>query len=306
MTIPQRRRALLMALAVLTVVVALVLHPVAGLRAGVPGIVGLSVRDDPLTVAHRGASAQAPENTLAALRLAIEQGADFVETDVRLTRDGIPVLLHDAELDRTTDGSGDLSETTFAELARLDAGSWFAGSTAAVPARSRGAALDASARASVPTLAEFLKVLSSGDAAALLELKGDWDPADVVTIRRLLDHYDVRDRVVLASFRLGSLEATQRVLPGVPRILLAEEPRSRELERARQVGASGIAVGFEGIDASDEPDRWFDSVAASGLLALVYTVDDAADWERLASWPVYAVVTDRAAAHREWTAARGE
>ena len=80
----------------------------------------------PLLIAHRGASALAPENTMAAFRLAVEAGADLVELDVRLSADGHPVVIHDAYLSRTTDGLGPVARTPLAALQRLDAGSWFA------------------------------------------------------------------------------------------------------------------------------------------------------------------------------------
>src|SRR5258708_11793081 len=82
--------------------------------------------DLPRIIAHRGASAIAPENTLAAFRAAAVSGATWVEFDVSLTKDGRPVVFHDDLLDRTTDGTGLLAETPFEILTHLDAGSWFA------------------------------------------------------------------------------------------------------------------------------------------------------------------------------------
>ena len=86
--------------------------------------------------AHRGASAHAPENTLAALRLAVDQGAGMAEMDVQLSADGVPVLIHDETLDRTTDGQGPVAALPAAEIQRLDAGSWFGPDFAVL--RSRG------------------------------------------------------------------------------------------------------------------------------------------------------------------------
>ena len=79
----------------------------------------------PLVIAHRGASGEAPENTLAAFSLAMEQGAQVIELDVHMTKDGYPVVIHDATLDRTTSGAGLVREKSLAELQILDAGSWF-------------------------------------------------------------------------------------------------------------------------------------------------------------------------------------
>ncbi|HET7089154.1 MAG TPA: glycerophosphodiester phosphodiesterase family protein, partial [Anaerolineae bacterium] len=85
----------------------------------------LAERDRPLNLAHRGASAYAPENTLAAFRLAAEMGADGLEIDAKLSRDGAIVILHDATVDRTTSGSGRVSDLTLSQLKSLDAGSKF-------------------------------------------------------------------------------------------------------------------------------------------------------------------------------------
>ena len=76
-------------------------------------------------IGHRGAAAAAPENTLASLRKAKELGASWVEFDVKLTRDGVPILMHDERLERTTNGRGEVAQATLAELQELDAGGWF-------------------------------------------------------------------------------------------------------------------------------------------------------------------------------------
>ena len=78
-------------------------------------------------IAHRGFSSRAPENTFAAFDLALQEGFDHFELDVRLTADGVPVVIHDATLERTTDGSGPVAAVMLEELERLDAGSWFRG-----------------------------------------------------------------------------------------------------------------------------------------------------------------------------------
>jgi len=84
----------------------------------------LDARPRPLVIGHRGASADAPENTIAAFELALEQGADGIELDVHLTADGQPVVIHDFTLERTTDGVGPVSGRRVRELKRLDAGGW--------------------------------------------------------------------------------------------------------------------------------------------------------------------------------------
>ena len=111
----------------------------------------------PLVLAHRGSRLRAPENTLEAFALALQEGADGIEFDVRRTSDGVPVVLHDPDLDRTTDGRGPLASLPFAALRRLDAGAWF-------DRRHRGAR--------IPSLAEVLD-LCRGRAVVNIELKID-------------------------------------------------------------------------------------------------------------------------------------
>ena len=111
----------------------------------------------PMVIAHRGASAYAPENTLAAFRLGLEMGAQGLETDVRLTREGVPVLMHDERVDRTTDGHGRVADLTLGEVRRLDAGPWFGPRWAGER---------------VPTLTEFLDEFG-GRTYMALELKAD-------------------------------------------------------------------------------------------------------------------------------------
>ena len=109
-----------------------------------------------MVAAHRGDSAHFPENTMAAFRAAIEVGVDMIETDVQLTRDGVPVLIHDKTVDRTTDGTGDVKDMTFAELRALNAG------TEELPQQ-------------IPTLSELLELLQGTGVTLNLEVKEYWD-----------------------------------------------------------------------------------------------------------------------------------
>ena len=111
-------------------------------------------------IAHRGLSARAPENTLAALRLALDERADGVEWDVQASADGVPILLHDDTLDRTTDGSGRADGYTLAELRSLDAGSWFDSSYGGQP---------------IPSLAEALALTAGRCERVYPELKAGMD-----------------------------------------------------------------------------------------------------------------------------------
>ncbi|MFC1889123.1 glycerophosphodiester phosphodiesterase [Thermodesulfobacteriota bacterium] len=168
-------------------------------------------------IAHRGASGFAPENTLPAFELAIDRGCDWIECDVRLSADDAVIVMHDAEVDRTTDGTGLVSDLTLAQLKELDAGSWYS---------------DEFAGAEVPTLDETLELVR-GSTRLDIELKaGDTRLAGLVLDAVL--GANMLDQVILSSFEHEHLM------------------RARELEPAIQVGplfnvSMAQALGPDGV-----------------------------------------------------------
>jgi len=148
--------------------------------------------------AHRGACALAPENTLAAFQLALDLGCDWIETDVRLTADGVPVLLHDATVDRTTQAKGPVGRMSLSQMRRLDAGSWF-------HRRFRGER--------IPTLDEALE-WCRGRCGLNLEIKEEERAEDLV--RRLAARFrgaGSLDRILFSSFRASDLKTLRAALP---------------------------------------------------------------------------------------------
>src|SRR5215210_1213946 len=145
-------------------------------------------------IAHRGASAYAPENTLTAFELGVEQGADALELDVRVTRDGAPVVVHDATLDRTTDRVGPVRAHTLAELRQADAGHRFT-SDGQRTHPYRGAGIR------IPTLAEVLWTFPT--TPVMVEVK---EPDVQEAVRRVLLEERAADRCVVASEQIGALE----------------------------------------------------------------------------------------------------
>jgi glycerophosphoryl diester phosphodiesterase len=167
----------------------------------------------PLVIAHRGAARRAPENTLTAFRLAAELGADAIELDARLTADGEVVALHDRLLDRTTNGSGPVSERTCQELQALDAGAKFG-----LPF----------AGERIPTLDQVLEAVG-GRLLINLELKNYETPFDRLvpqTVARVRAH-GLQRRVLLSCFSPISLWTAALIAPEIPRALLlyAGQPR---------------------------------------------------------------------------------
>lgn len=147
----------------------------------------------PLVIGHRGAAAEAPENTLPSFSRALEREADALELDVHVTADGVPVVIHDATLERTTDRTGPVAAVTLKQLGHADAGARFTpdgGRT--FPWRGRGV--------TVPTLAEVLA--ATKQTPLIVEVK---DPAGAGAVRAVLERQRARQRCVLGSFHAAAL-----------------------------------------------------------------------------------------------------
>lgn len=237
-------------------------------------------------VAHRGAAALAPENTLAAFRLAVEQGVDFVEIDVRLTADGVPVLMHDADLDRTTSGSGPLAAHTLEQVQALDAGRWFSPEYAGEP---------------VPTLEQFVALLGPAPARAFVELKGEWAPEQIAAVVELLRSNQLVHRVVLASFEIPALEQLRQQAPEYATILLTRELSDEMLETALSLRVSAVCAREQLFAESPE---FFQRITRVGIGAIAYTLNAPEQWETAEATGVDFLVTDDPVALAAWRASR--
>ncbi|HXG68032.1 MAG TPA: glycerophosphodiester phosphodiesterase family protein [Blastocatellia bacterium] len=216
----------------------------------------------PLVIAHRGASGLAPENTLAAFRLAIALGADGVEMDVQMTADGVPVVIHDKRLNRTTDGSGVVSLHTLDHLQNLDAGSWFLRRLAVRPrvremveivaALTGGNGLDFSGE-SMPTLEDTLALLAPAKMKRVyLELKigrADREALLAATLA-LVRKYRMEDSVTILSFDHEMVRQAKEAAPEIRTAALFPvagralvSPRSI-LQAVESAGADEAALHF--------------------------------------------------------------
>ena len=238
------------------------------------GIVGI--------ISHRGAAAIAPENTLTAMRVAFEQDVEFVETDVRLTADGVPILMHDPTLDRTTDGSGPVAARTLAEIRALDAGSWFAPEFAGEP---------------VPTLEEFVAVLEPTTTRALVELKGDWQPEQIESLIEYLRSHYLVNRVALQSFELPTLEMLREIAPEFARVMLTREWNQAAVDRAVELQVSAVGARTKLYDR--RPDL-VEQVRPLGIGTLVYTLNSERRWTHAARAGIDLVVTDDPVRLADW------
>lgn len=161
----------------------------------------------PILLAHRGDLAHAPENTLPAFQQAIQKGADGVELDAKLTADGHVIVIHDSTVDRTTDGKGRVANLTLEAIRKLDAGKWFN---------------EKFSGTKVPLLEEVFETVGR-DKLINIELKNYSTPFNglVLKVCELIKHHNNQHQIILSSFYSSNLKIAARVLPEVPRGLLA-------------------------------------------------------------------------------------
>lgn len=235
--------------------------------------------------AHRGDRASAPENTVPAFEAAVLSGSDFLETDVQLTADGYPVLMHDATVDRTTTGSGAVADLTLAEIRTLDAGSWYAPAFAGVQ---------------VPMWSDFLDILArSSDVTALVELKREWTADDVETLLGSIYFHGVQDRIVFAAFSPGTLTALHDTAPAIPRVLIRRVLPIDPVEVAQRFDAIAIMTRSSALE--DSPDA-VETMHAAGLGLLLYTLNTDDRWGEALAYGVDGIITDEPSALDVWIA----
>jgi glycerophosphoryl diester phosphodiesterase len=233
--------------------------------------------DRPLNFAHRGASHESPENTLASFSRAAELGADGIEFDVQLSSDGEVVVIHDFGLETTTDGQGLVREKTLAELKELDAGSWFDPEFAGL---------------CIPTLQELID--SVGHSLLLnVELKaaGVRDNSLALAVVRILKRNNLIDRVIVSSFNPLTLWRVKRIEPRIPTGLLyaPDLPFFLRTPWLRHViRPDALHPSYSLIDTS-----YMSWARKHGYRVHTWTVDEPADMRRLARQGVDLIMTNR-------------
>lgn len=232
----------------------------------------------PRVIGHRGAAALAPENTLAGVRQAAALGVRMVEFDAKLTADGVPVLMHDDTLDRTTDGTGPVAQTSLEAIRRFDAGAWFA---------------PAFAGERVPTLAEALTAAAALGLAVNIEIKpcpGRARETAEAVLAVARAHWPAgagRPLPLISSFEVACLEAARALAPDWPRgYLIWERPADwRDILAA-------VAPATLHVSRTHEDSARLAEYRATGLPVAVYTVNDPAEARALFAQGVAAVFSD--------------
>lgn len=269
--------------AVVGLVLVIVLSPNAG-RVEASDVFG-SLRSPgqaAFIAGHRGDKADAPENTLPAFRAAIESRVEFLEADLQRTSDGVPVLMHDWTLDRTTNGTGPVWNTSWKKLRTLDAGSWYSAEFAGTP---------------VPTLDDLLDLMKPSDARLLLELKGSWTAEQLVPVREQIYSHRLQQRVIVAGFDIHTLAAAASVAPDVQRVVITREVVGDPAILAATCGAVAIVTSRAFLEGDrDAVDRIHDA----GLGVLGYTLNTEESWAHAVAMGVDGIITDKPGELGEW------
>ncbi|MDQ2974509.1 MAG: hypothetical protein M3R69_03745 [Acidobacteriota bacterium] len=227
---------------------------------------------NPLILGHRGASAIAPENTLAAFARAIRDGADGVEFDVRLSRDRVAVVIHDASLRRTGLKEVSVSELPSAELQGIDVGSWFD--------RSGRNPNQSFAAEKLPTLAQVFEFFSSNGGLLYVEMKGDVTEGSALAaaVARAVHEFQIAERVVVESFDLAAIAEIKRIDSGIRTAALFEPRLSRPISTLRRLKMVDLALSHGADEIALHhtlvAPRMVEKAKREGLEVVLWTVDD--------------------------------
>lgn len=230
----------------------------------------------PLWIAHRGAGKLAPENTLAAFRAGAALGWRAFECDVKLSADGVPFLLHDSTLDRTTPARGVAGEQPWAALSRLDAGGWHSRAYAGEP---------------LPSLDAIAVYVQRNGFALNVEIKPTpgHEHATGVSVGAACAQLwpGTAPALLLSSFEPDALRGARESAPALPRALLLDTLPPGWFERAQQLGCVAVVTQHRLMDAAV-----VSQLHGAGLRALCYTVNDANEARRLRALGVDGLITD--------------
>lgn len=238
-------------------------------------------------IAHRGASADAPENTLSAMKLAWEQNADSIELDLWLSKDGKLIVFHDADTKRFEKTPRKISELTLAEAHQLDVGSW------------KGAQFKGER---IPTLDSILGTIPKGKRA-VLEIK--CGPEAVPEVGRVIkESKRTPEELAVISFNFATLKASKELLPQVPHYFLSDykKDKSGKLPELAPLIERCKAARFDGLDLQHSwpiNSKFIAQVRAAGLKLIVWTVDDPAIAKRMRDAGVDGITTNKPKLLRE-------
>lgn len=227
-----------------------------------------------LIYAHRGASKLAPENTMSAFELAHQAGADGIETDVQLTKDGVPVLIHDENVRRTTNGTGFVQDYTYEEIKKLDAGSWFSTKFSDTP---------------IVTLEEFLEWVQDKSMVLNIELKNN--VIDYKNMERivydLLQAYQLLDQTVVSSFNPDSMKRMKEIDPKVTTAFLTSQKLPDLLGYLKRLHVDGLHAKYRLLNK-----KLAENCMQQNLSLRIYTVNRPAQMKKCFKLKCEGIFTD--------------
>lgn len=232
----------------------------------------------PKVIGHRGACAYAPENTIESILTAADLGTEWVELDVMLTSDSVPVIFHDDTLERTTNGSGNMADISYADLQNLEAGSWYGESFSGIK---------------IPSLAEAIEILVDKNLGLNLEIKPT-PGREVETAEAALDilsqYWDDHERLLISSFQLSCLETAMDMAPDWYRGVLfdhKEDMPENWRDLVDYVDAATVNIGRKMVTRNLVED-----IIDFEKAILVYTVNDPQEARQFQGWGVDCVFSD--------------
>jgi glycerophosphoryl diester phosphodiesterase len=232
----------------------------------------------PKIIGHRGACGYAPENTLASIQAAADMGVEWVEIDVKLTADDIPIIMHDDNLLRTTNMDADVKDTPYSTIKELDVGSWFG---------------DSFIGETIPTLEQAVELITELDLGLNLEIK-PCAGREVETTQVVLDEmsriWDDHDKILISSFSHVSLETAVEMLHGDWAIgyLFDDIPDKRQ-DMAKHLNAKTINVNGNNPNITRD---FIEDIIDEGYGILAYTINNPMRAKELIQWGVDGVFTD--------------
>ena len=215
-------------------------------------------------IAHRGLSAVAPENSLSAFRLATEAGFAYVETDIHKTKDGHWVVMHDPTVDRMTDGEGVIADLTLEQIKTFTI--------------TRGSGIEQYADEKVPTLNEYLQVVTEGGAYPVIEVKakGQFDFKDLVY---LLREYGITDKAIILDYDAEHLKTIRALCPELKMQLLCHFVKRKVIDTVEQIGNCGI----DGMYNFQRNNRLIAEIREKNIPFNMWTIDSEQALDRIIS-----------------------
>jgi len=244
-----------------------------------------TIKDDPFTIiGHRGMPTSCPENTIVSQVVARRAGTMWIEDDTQPSKDGVPFVLHDATVDRTTNGKGAIRNLTYNELKALDAGSWFH-------------PIFTGTR--LPTLAEQLEDLQVNGGNLLLEIKGSHSYSEVKDIIDLIRKYNMSKHVLVQSFDRPSLEYSFQIAPDLPIGLLCNV-EDDPVSTCKKMNLAAYNPDYSSLMKRPEVVKQLHDI---GVTIFVWTPDAPSDWAALKKLGVDGIITNKATILQGWVSA---